>query len=72
MTAFHLSLAQVVMYAGAWILLDAIKAVCGHEVDWKPVSFLAFFTAGLPVAAPVITTIVAAMPASRSFFATPV
>jgi len=47
MTAFHLSLAQVVMYAGAWILLDAIKAVCGHEVDWKPVSFLAFFNAGL-------------------------
>ena len=45
--AFHLSLAQVLMYVGAWIALDSIKAICGHEVDWKPISLLAFFTAGL-------------------------
>jgi hypothetical protein len=44
---FHLSLTQVLIYTGVWIVLDAIKAVCGHEVDWKPVSLLAFFSAGL-------------------------
>ncbi len=45
--AFHLSLAQVLLYIGAWIALDAIKTVCGHTVDWKPVFFLIFFAAGL-------------------------
>jgi hypothetical protein len=44
---FHLSLTQVLLYAGAWVVLDGIKAVCGHDVDWKPVSFIAFFSAGL-------------------------
>ena len=44
---FHLSLTQIVMYAGVWIVLDAVKAVCGHDVDWKPVSLLGFFTGGL-------------------------
>ena len=33
---FHLLLTQVLLYAGAWVVLDGIKAVCGHEVDWKP------------------------------------
>jgi hypothetical protein len=44
---FHLSLAQVLLYGGAWLALDAIKSICGHEVDWKPVWFLIFFAAGL-------------------------
>ena len=44
---FHLSLMQVILYAGGWIGLDAIKAVCGHEVNWKPVTFVTFFSAGL-------------------------
>jgi hypothetical protein len=45
--AFHLSLSQVLLYIGAWIVLDAIKAACGHAVDWKPVFFVVFFSAGL-------------------------
>ena len=46
-TQFHLSLAQLLLYVCAWIVLDGIKSVCGHEVDWKPVFFLLFFAAGL-------------------------
>ena len=44
---FHLSLTQVLLYLGAWIALDAAKAVCGHSIDWKPVFYLVFFEAGL-------------------------
>jgi hypothetical protein len=44
---FSLSLAQVLVYSGVWIGLDAIKAVCGHEVDKKPMFFLTFFATGL-------------------------
>jgi hypothetical protein len=44
---FHLSLAEVLLYVGAWLSFDAIKTVCGHEVDWKPMFFLIFFAVGL-------------------------
>jgi len=44
---FHLSMIQVILYAGIWVGLDGIKAICGHEIDWRPIGLLSFFAAGL-------------------------
>ena len=44
---FSLSLTQVLIYSGLWVGLDAIKAACGHEIDWKPQLLLGFFVSGL-------------------------
>ena len=44
---FHLSLFQVGAYIGIWIVIDAIKSICGHKVDWKPTLLLVFFALGL-------------------------
>jgi len=42
-----LSIFQILLFYGVWIGLDGVKAVCGHEVDWKPMMFLSFFVAAL-------------------------
>jgi len=42
-----LSILQILTFFSVWVGLDGVKAVCGHEVDWKPMLFLTFFVAGL-------------------------